>query len=160
MIAPAGAFYVQDDYDDLIYEIEQNYANYYEFKYEPKFVTLSEVQDKLAYRDALIEYVLSDSLLITYVVDRKGINVFSQEIDRVDMYKELYKLESKPFEFQPSSRIDSVTILGCHFITVGTVKMNPGVGFHGQGSAIRIEDNLFDGTGAGLFVIANNQHLC
>jgi CHAT domain-containing protein len=61
-------------------EIEQNYSKYYELKYNPKFVTLAEVQDNLAYKEALIEYVLSDSLLITYVVDRKGINVFSQEI--------------------------------------------------------------------------------
>jgi len=73
-------FHLKDDYDDLKQEIEQNYANYYELKYNPRFVTLKEVQDKLAYRDALIEYVLSDTLLITYVIDRKGINVFSEEI--------------------------------------------------------------------------------
>jgi len=73
-------FHLKDDYDGLKNEIEQNYENYYTFKYNPKFVTLEEVQDNLSYRDALIEYVLSDSLLITYVVDRKGINVFSQEI--------------------------------------------------------------------------------
>lgn len=74
-------FHLKDDYGDLKLELEQNYANYYELKYNPKFVTLEEVQDKLAYKDALIEYVLSDSLLITYVVDRKGINVFTQEIE-------------------------------------------------------------------------------
>ena len=73
-------FHLKDDYSDLKREIEQNYSNYYELKYNPKFVTLEEVQDKLAYKEALIEYVLSDSLLITYVVDRKGINVFTQEI--------------------------------------------------------------------------------
>ncbi len=73
-------FHMKADYDRLYQEIEENYAKYYELKYNPKFVTLEEVQDKLAYRDALIEYVLSDTLLITYVVDRKGINVFSQEI--------------------------------------------------------------------------------
>jgi len=73
-------FHLNDDYESLRQAIEQNYANYYELKYNPKFVTLKEVQDKLAYRDALIEYVLSDTLLITYVIDRKGINVFSQEI--------------------------------------------------------------------------------
>ena len=53
---------------------------YYDLKYNPKFVSLKEVQDKLSYRNALIEYVLSDSLLITYIVDRKGINVISQEV--------------------------------------------------------------------------------
>ncbi len=74
-------FHLNDDYGDLKLEIEQNYANYYELKYNPEFITLKEVQDKLAYRDALIEYVLSDTLLITYVIDRKSINVFSQEID-------------------------------------------------------------------------------
>jgi CHAT domain-containing protein len=73
-------FHLKDDYDGLYKEIEENYPNYYELKYNPKFVSLEDVQDKLAYRDALIEFVLSDSLLITYVVDRKGINVFSQEI--------------------------------------------------------------------------------
>jgi len=73
-------FHLKADYDRLYQEIEDNYANYYELKYNPKFVTLKEAQDKLSYRDALIEYVLSDSLLITYVIDRKGINVFSQEI--------------------------------------------------------------------------------
>ncbi len=87
-------FHLKDDYDSLYKEIEENYPNYYELKYEPKFVTLSEVQDKLAYRDALIEYVLSDSLLITYVVDRKEINVFSQEIepDFADECLEYYEL--------------------------------------------------------------------
>ena len=57
-------------------------------------------------------------------------------------------------DFRPTAgtQIDSVSILGCHIKAVGTLKMNPGLGFHGRGSAIRIEDNLFDGTGAGLFV--------
>jgi len=74
-------FHLEDDYGDLRQEIEQNYEKYYELKYKPKFVTLKEAQDKLAYKEALVEYVLSDTLLITYVIDRKGINVFSQDID-------------------------------------------------------------------------------
>ena len=73
-------FHLKDDYDGLYKDIEENYPKYYELKYKPNFISLEEAQGKLAYRDALIEYVLSDSLLITYVVDRKGINVFSQEI--------------------------------------------------------------------------------
>ena len=74
-------FHLNDDYGDLRHEIEENYGNYYELKYNPKFVTLKEVQNKLSYRDAVIEYVLSDSLLITYVIDKKSINVFSQQIE-------------------------------------------------------------------------------
>jgi CHAT domain-containing protein len=73
-------FHLKDDYDNLVQEIEENYSQYYNLKYNPKFVTLKEVQDKLPYREALIEYVLTDTILITYVIDRKGINVFSQKI--------------------------------------------------------------------------------
>ncbi len=61
-------------------EIELNNAKYYEFKYQPHFVTLEELQEKLAHRDALIEYVLTDTMLITYVIDKNDINVITQEI--------------------------------------------------------------------------------
>ena len=71
---------MKEDYDDLRKEIEENNEKYYQLKYNPKFVTLEEVQDELPYREALIEYVLTDTLLITYVIDRKGINAFSQTI--------------------------------------------------------------------------------
>ncbi len=73
-------FHLKDDYNDLMQEIELNNAKYFEFKYNPKFVSLKEVQNKLSHRDALIEYVLNDTMLITYVIDKKGINVFSQDI--------------------------------------------------------------------------------
>jgi CHAT domain-containing protein len=73
-------FHLNDDYDDLMNGIEENNSKYYNLKYNPKFVTLQEVQDQLPFKEALIEYVLTDSILITYVIDRKGINVFSQEI--------------------------------------------------------------------------------
>ncbi len=90
-------FHLKDDYNDLMQEIEINYAKYYELKYNPKFITLKEVQQKLPYRDALIEYVLTDTMLITFVVDKKGINVFSQEIgpefasECIEYYKILHE---------------------------------------------------------------------
>lgn len=73
-------FLLQDDYEDLKLEIEQNNIKYYELKYKPGFFSLADIQDQIPYRDALIEYVLSDTLLITYVIDRKGINVISQSV--------------------------------------------------------------------------------
>jgi len=73
-------FHLKDDYNDLKQEIEQNNSKYYELKYNPEFITLEEVRKQIPYRDAMIEYVLSDTLLITYVIDRKGIHSFSQEI--------------------------------------------------------------------------------
>jgi CHAT domain-containing protein len=87
-------FHLKDDYIDLKQEIEQNNSKYYELKYNPEFITLEEVRKQIPYRDAMIEYVLSDTLLITYVIDRKGIHSFSQEIgpEFADECFEYYKL--------------------------------------------------------------------
>ncbi len=73
-------FHLKADYDKLMQEIETDYAKYFEFKYKPHFLTLEELQDKLPHKDAMIEYVLTDSMLITYVIDKKNINVVTQEI--------------------------------------------------------------------------------
>ncbi len=73
-------FHLKDDYNDLMQQIELDNSKYFEFKYNPRFVSLAELQDKLPYRDAMIEYVLSDTMLITYVIDKNNIHVFSQEI--------------------------------------------------------------------------------
>jgi CHAT domain-containing protein len=87
-------FHLNDDYAEFLREIEENNSKYYNLKYNPKFVTLQEVQDQLPFKEALIEYVLTDSILITYVIDRKGINVFSQEIGQEfsDECMEYYEL--------------------------------------------------------------------
>jgi len=73
-------FHLEDDYGSLMTEIANNYSQYFQLKYTPEFVTLDEIQDQLPHKNALIEYALMDSLLITYVVDKKGINVISQEV--------------------------------------------------------------------------------
>jgi CHAT domain-containing protein len=74
-------FHLKAEYDELTREIEENNEKYYQLKYNPKFVTLEEVRNKLPYKEALIEYVLTDSTtLVTFVIDRKGINSFTQQI--------------------------------------------------------------------------------
>ena len=75
-------FHLKNDYSDLKLELERNNANYYDLKYNLLFVSLEDIQDQLPYKDALIEYVLSDTVLITYVIDRKGINVISQSVGK------------------------------------------------------------------------------
>jgi len=87
-------FHLKDDYRYLKLEIEQNYSQYFELKYGAKFISLSEIQEKLPHKDALIEYVLSDTLLITFIVDKKSINVHTQVIEEtfVDECFEYYEL--------------------------------------------------------------------
>ncbi|MEZ5072242.1 MAG: CHAT domain-containing tetratricopeptide repeat protein [Bacteroidales bacterium] len=75
-------FHLKDDLNTLKEKLETENPNYYKLKYNPTFISLKETQAKLPYHGALIEYVLNDTSLITYVVDRKGINVFTQVVDK------------------------------------------------------------------------------
>ncbi len=74
-------FKLKDNYNSLLDSIERHYPKYFELKYNPKFITLKEVQEKLKKNECIVEYVLSDSVLTTFVIDRKQINVLTQEIE-------------------------------------------------------------------------------
>jgi len=73
-------FNLNDDYNTLIDSIELNYPKYFELKYNPKFFSPSEIQEKIRKNEALVEYVLIDSILTTFVIDSKKINVIQQTL--------------------------------------------------------------------------------
>ncbi|PID91499.1 MAG: hypothetical protein CSA96_08100 [Bacteroidetes bacterium] len=74
-------FHLKDDYNDLKQEIETISSKYFKLRYNPDFITLEELREKLPHNEALVEYVLSDSMLITFVIDKNGVNVLSQELE-------------------------------------------------------------------------------
>ena len=74
-------FNLRDDYNNLLYEIENNYPNYYELKYNPHFTTLKEIRNNIGRREALVEYVLSDTLLTMFIIDEKGVDVVHQPVE-------------------------------------------------------------------------------
>jgi hypothetical protein len=59
--------------------------------------------------------------------------------------------------FLPMSRMDSVSILGCKFISVGNVPPNPALQIGGPGDHIRVENNHFEGTRDGIFITGLND---
>ena len=74
-------FLLKDEYNTLQDSIEHNYPKYFELKYNPNFITPKEVQKKLRRNECLVEYVLSDSILTTFVIDKQNINVLTQNIE-------------------------------------------------------------------------------
>ncbi|HKK64034.1 MAG TPA: CHAT domain-containing tetratricopeptide repeat protein, partial [Bacteroidales bacterium] len=74
-------FELKDDYNRLLDSIEHNYSNYFELKYNPDFITPKKAQSKIGKGEALVEYILSDSVLITFVVDKNDIHVLRTEIN-------------------------------------------------------------------------------
>ncbi|MBN2699282.1 MAG: CHAT domain-containing protein [Bacteroidales bacterium] len=74
-------FHLRNSYNDLLQTIEHNYANYYNLKYDPHFVTIGEIQNNLKSNQTLVEYVLLDTALITFVIEKDFAKILSQEID-------------------------------------------------------------------------------
>ncbi|MCF8346318.1 MAG: CHAT domain-containing protein, partial [Bacteroidales bacterium] len=73
-------FMLRDEYNNLQDEIEQNYPKYYELKYNQHFISPAEIQEKLDKKECLVEYVLSDSILSTFVIDKDNIRVLKQPV--------------------------------------------------------------------------------
>ena len=70
-------------YDSLVNQIEQNYPKYFALKYDRSVIKMSALNKHIADDEALIEYVLTDSVLTLFCLG-KDINYFSQiRIDSV-----------------------------------------------------------------------------
>jgi len=65
-------FNLQKQHDELVFRFERDYPSYYAFKYNQKVVTTSEIQTKLNWNQALIEYFVDEPVSKT---DSGTINV-------------------------------------------------------------------------------------
>lgn len=64
---------VNEDIDRFMLEIEKNYPKYYKLKYAQIDAQLEEIQALLDEQTALIEYVVSDSVLHVFRVDKEEV---------------------------------------------------------------------------------------
>jgi CHAT domain-containing protein/Tfp pilus assembly protein PilF len=65
-------------HDSILKYIEINYPEYYSLRYNPSVIGLKEVQQKLKNDEVLLEYVLGDSLLYTFVVSNESFAFLQQ----------------------------------------------------------------------------------
>lgn len=68
-------------YDSLVSFLEVKYPEYYKLKYSEPTVSIKKIQDQLENDRALVEYMLSDSMLSTFVINKNKFKVFTQPID-------------------------------------------------------------------------------
>jgi CHAT domain-containing protein/tetratricopeptide (TPR) repeat protein len=59
--------------DELLKQLSKKYPEYYSLKYFPGIINAELVRKKLGSNDILCEYVLTDTTLITFIVDREGL---------------------------------------------------------------------------------------
>lgn len=55
-------------YLDFVYQLEHDYPQYYQLKYNPKTATVAEVQKAMKEEEQLVEYALSDSALYIFSI--------------------------------------------------------------------------------------------
>jgi CHAT domain-containing protein/tetratricopeptide (TPR) repeat protein len=67
--------------DSLIVIFEKQYPDYYALKYNTKMVGLNEIPEIVGRDGNYINYVVSDSILYTFIVNRKNKQLLAQSID-------------------------------------------------------------------------------
>ena len=71
-------FALKRAYENLIKNFEQNYPKYYQLKYDPEVATVKQVQQKLIkQKSMLIEYVVADSTIYIFSMNKKHIRINS-----------------------------------------------------------------------------------
>jgi CHAT domain-containing protein/Tfp pilus assembly protein PilF len=79
-------FELNNKHEDLVMHLEKDYPKYYQLKYNLKVPTKSSVQKKLQDDEVIIEYVLTDQQLFTFVIKKNDFNVQKTAIDSTFLY--------------------------------------------------------------------------
>jgi len=74
-------FKINKKKDDLISYIDSSYKDYYELKYKWSVIDIDSLQDFLSDKQAIIEYVISDSLLNIFAINKDQFILNTQKID-------------------------------------------------------------------------------
>lgn len=79
------------NYDQLLRGLEQQYPQYYHLKHSNYVASVTDVQKRLDAQTALIEYVLMDQELFSFVITKEGYWVHRQKANRKNLEKEINK---------------------------------------------------------------------
>jgi CHAT domain-containing protein len=72
--------------------IEQEFPKYTKLKYQQNYAKASEIQALLKEDEAMIEYVIGDSILYILYLDQENLNVIEQPLDKKKLSKEIKKM--------------------------------------------------------------------
>ena len=91
-------FWLKQQNDQLLHQIEQKYPQYYELKYNTKVISINEILKSLE-NETLIEYTIADSMLFIHIFDKKESSLISTKIDS-SFYRNLNFI--RDFHINPS----------------------------------------------------------
>ena len=84
--------------DSLVMVLEKNYPEYYSLKYNTRVLKMDQIPEVVGWNSNYLNYVVSDSLLYLFLVNRKYRQLLTFRIDSAFFYKirEFRKLLSMP----------------------------------------------------------------
>jgi len=74
-------FKLSQEHERLINRFELEFPKYYQLKYDVNVKSISEIEDKLNEKEAVIEYSLSDSIIHCFVISQEQFNLYTNKID-------------------------------------------------------------------------------
>ncbi len=66
---------MQSQQDQLLLSFERYYPDYYQYKYENRIFSMQEIQMQLQPAEAMIEYYVSDDIIIAFCISQDGFKV-------------------------------------------------------------------------------------
>lgn len=93
-----GIFSLKTRYDSLVGSFEQNYPAYYKLKYDDQTISVQEIQKNLSEHQVVLEYALTDTLLLTFTISPNNYEVTAQHIDssfikNINQFRQILKHE-------------------------------------------------------------------
>lgn len=76
-------FNTQREWKELLGTIERSYPKYFSLKYDNSSVSIAQLQQKISKKQVVIDYILIDSLLLSFAITKGGVEWRSEKIDTV-----------------------------------------------------------------------------
>ncbi len=74
-------FWLKQQNDQLLYDFERSYPEYYELKYDTKVIPIGDLIKSLKKDETLIEYTVTDSIIYMYVFSQNSYNLIQSKVD-------------------------------------------------------------------------------
>lgn len=96
-------FSLKNKFEQMMFDIEKNYSEYYQLKYQTHTASVDEIQNYLPDKTALLEYFVGDSTIYIFSVTKSSFDVSTlrkpldfQELIK-DYYSSIVKSESEKY---------------------------------------------------------------
>lgn len=87
----------------LVDKIGKDYPDYYELKFEPTFISIKEIQQKILKRDqSILEYFIDENVMYAFLIQQDDFQVFTLPI-KADLDIKINKFRESIYSYRPSS---------------------------------------------------------